>query len=113
MGHLLPPLSITMWPQLLLPLPLWKLRMPLVLLVLLMPSMAVRVVGSFMQPEPSTYTVIFQPFALTSVILPGDVSTLVAAAATRAAVERRVEAAACNRLGDGITMVVGGIWEVG
>ena len=75
--------------------------MPLVLLVLLMPSMAVRVVGSFMQPKPSTYTVVFQPFALISVILPGDVSTLVAAAATRAAVERRAEAAACNRLGDG------------
>ena len=74
MGHQLPPLSITMWPQLLLPLPLWKLWMLLVLLVLLMPSMAVRVVGSFMQPEPSTYTVIFQPFVLTSVILPGDVN---------------------------------------
>jgi hypothetical protein len=74
--------------------------MLLVLLVLLMPSMAVRVVGSFMRPEPSTHTVIFQPFAVISVVLPGDGSTLVAAAATRAAVKQRAEASACYWLGD-------------
>ena len=39
--------------------------------------------------------------AVMSVVLPGDVSTLVAAAVTRAAVERRAVAAAVNRLGGG------------
>ena len=39
--------------------------------------------------------------AVMSKVLLGDVSTLVAAAATRAAVEQRAVAAAVNRLGDG------------
>ena len=39
--------------------------------------------------------------AVMSVVLLGDVSTLVAAAATGAAVERRAVAVAVNRLGDG------------